>query len=183
MDAYRTNCLGPYVNNVQVYRCPSDNIASDNGQRIRSISMNPALAGDLQDSYPGAYNAQVSMISGWKLFAKMSDLTCIGVAKIWVFADESMYSLNDGYLECSLATPGYPDCPAAYHEGGNCFSFADGHTEYHKWRYFSNDPKSSLLNVPYAKDVVNNGAAWRSSGLDVDWQWLRQLTSCAPGTF
>src|SRR5215471_6017405 len=42
-DWYRTNCLGPYVVNVKVYKCPSDNIASDNGERIRSISMNPAL--------------------------------------------------------------------------------------------------------------------------------------------
>src|SRR2546425_730052 len=32
-EAYKTNCLGPYVGNVQVYKCPGDNIPSDNGDR------------------------------------------------------------------------------------------------------------------------------------------------------
>src|SRR4051812_12334065 len=42
---YTTNCLGPYVRNVAVYKCPNDKIPSDkdangNGDRIRSIAMN-----------------------------------------------------------------------------------------------------------------------------------------------
>src|SRR6266404_8979872 len=47
-DAYKVTVLGPYVNNPNVYKCPNDNIPSDNGQRIRSISMNPCLVGDLE---------------------------------------------------------------------------------------------------------------------------------------
>src|SRR5215467_13473627 len=38
-DAYKTNVLGPYTGDVHVYGCPADNIGSDNGTRIRSISM------------------------------------------------------------------------------------------------------------------------------------------------
>ena len=178
--AYRTNCLGPYLDNVTVYKCPADTIPSDNGNRIRSISMNPALVGGLASSNPGAYRAMQEMISGWQLFAKVSDLGVMGASKVWVFCDESMYSLNDGYLECSLPTPGYPDVPAAYHGGGNCFSFADGHGEFRKWRFVTTDPKAGLLNCPYAKNVSNYGASWNTSGLDVDWQWLRQHTSCSP---
>src|SRR5262249_9713565 len=30
-DYYTTNALGPYVVDIGVYKCPSDNIASDNG--------------------------------------------------------------------------------------------------------------------------------------------------------
>jgi len=38
--AYATNCLAQYVgNNLKVYKCPADIIQSDNGDRIRSISM------------------------------------------------------------------------------------------------------------------------------------------------
>src|ERR1051325_3645042 len=47
-DAYKVTVLGPYANNVQVYRCPNDTIPSDNGERIRSIGLNPALIGDLE---------------------------------------------------------------------------------------------------------------------------------------
>ena len=177
-DAYKTTVLGPYVGNPKVYRCPADNIASDNGERIRSISMNPAMVGDLVRIAPSAASDMTNMINGWKLFIKVSDVTCVGVANIWVFCDEAMYSLNDGYLQCDLRQPQYPDVPANYHTGGNCFSFADGHSEYKKWLYTTSDPTAGLRNVPYQKYRV--GTYWGSSGLDLDWQWLRQHTSCPP---
>ena len=183
VDAYKRNCLGPYVNNVKVYKCPSDNIPSDNGDRIRSISMNPAMIGDLNNMGPlgeAAVRDMTKMINGWKLFTKVTELSCIGVANIWVFCDESMYSLNDGYLQSNPATPGFPDVPAKYHDGGNCFSYVDGHTEYKKWLYKTADPTASILNCPYQSHVSNNGQAWNSAGLDVDWKWFREHTSCPP---
>jgi len=180
VDAYKTNCLGPYVVNVAVYKCPSDRIPSDNGDRIRSISMNPALVGDLGRMAPNSVQNMIDYIQPWKLFRKIGDLNCVGVANTWVFCDEAMYNLNDGYLQCDLNTPGYPDIPANYHQGGNVFSFADGHTEYKKWMYNTSDPKAGIKNVPYVKDVTGGGQRWGSSGLDVDWKWLREHTSCLP---
>jgi prepilin-type N-terminal cleavage/methylation domain-containing protein len=180
VDPYRTNCLGPYVANVMVYKCPSDNIPSANGPRIRSISMNPALAGDLINQGGmgfAAYRDMTSMIGNYRLFTKMSDLNCMGgAANVWVFCDESMHSLNDGYLQCNTAFPDFPDIPANYHDKGNCFSFADGHTEYKKWIYSTSDPSASLRNVPYAYNVI--GGHWGSSGFDQDFIWLRLHTSC-----
>ena len=183
VDAYKTNCLGPYAGNVMVYKCPSDVILSDNGARIRSISMNPFMIGNLDNMGPGgaaAVREMTSMAGGWRLFTKLASLNCIGLANTWVFADEAMYTINDGYLQCSLNTPGYPDCPANYHSGGNCFSYVDGHAEYKKWVYSTSDPKASLKNVPYKKDVNNGGVYWGSSGLDSDWKWLREHSSCPP---
>ena len=178
VDAYRTNVLGPYVNNVQVYKCPSDKIPSDNGERIRSISMNTALVGDLLRVAPNLKDSMESMIKGWRLFTKMSDLNCIGVANTWVFCDEAMYTMNDGYLQCSLTTPLYPDVPANYHSGGNVFSFADGHTEFKSWKYNTSDQSASIKNVRYVKGIVGQNVG--SSGLDMDWKWLRERTSCPP---
>jgi hypothetical protein len=143
--------------------------------------MNPAIVGDLANMGPqGAAAARdlATMIHGWKLFMKTTELSCVGVANMWVFCDESMYSLNDGYLECNPATPGFPDVPAKYHEGGNVFSYVDGHTEYKKWMYRTADPNASILNCPYVSHV--SGGNWGSSGLDVDWKWLREHTSCPP---
>lgn len=182
-DAYRTNVLGPYVSNPKVYKCPSDNIPSDNGERIRSISMNPALVGDLARVAPVAADDMARMIGSWKLFTKVTQLNCIGVGNIWVFCDESMLTLNDGYLECKMDSPGYPDVPAKYHQDGNVFSFADGHTERKKWLYATADPTAGLRNAPYAKDRTKpSNMLWGSSGLDEDWKWLRQHTSCPPGS-
>jgi prepilin-type N-terminal cleavage/methylation domain-containing protein len=178
---YQQNCLGPYVNNVKVYKCPSDTIPSDNGDRIRSISMNPAIVGNLANMGPqgaAAYRDMQTMIGTWRLFTKVSELTCITPVNTWVFCDESMYTLNDGFLQCNPATPDFPDVPAKYHDGGNCFSFVDGHTEYKKWLYKTSDPTASLLNCPYQSHVT--GVHWGSSGLDGDWKWLREHTSCPP---
>ncbi len=182
VDAYKNTCLGPYTGNVKLYKCPSDNLPSDNGDRIRSISMNPAMMGDLANMGPtGAFAAgEMAKMLGtkWEMFTKTTSLSRIGVANVWVFADESMASLNDGFLECNINTPdsrGFPDVPGKYHEGGNCFSFADGHTEYKKWMYHTADPNASILNAPYAQHVTKNNMG--SSGLDMDWKWLQQHTS------
>src|SRR4051794_22052704 len=37
----------PYLSTLKAYKCPNDRIPSDNGERIRSISMNPGICGDL----------------------------------------------------------------------------------------------------------------------------------------
>ena len=179
---YKTNCLGPYVANVAVYKCPSDTIASDNGDRIRSISMNPALVGNLAAVAPTAFQDMTNMILGYRWFVKVNDVSScpnLGSVNAWVFCDESMYSLNDGYLQCNLRVPEYPDVPAAYDCNGNCFSFIDGHAEYRKWKWITNN-KAGLLKCPYAYNVTGGGVHWPSSGLDVDWVWLRDHTSCLP---
>jgi len=178
-EAYRTNVLGPYVNNVWVYKCPSDKIPSDNGNRIRSISMNPALVGDLFRKAPGLRQSMTDMIDGWRLFTKMSDLNCIRPVNTWVFADEAMYTMNDGYLQCNFSSPLYPDVPANYHCGnGNTFSFADGHAENKKWLYNTSDPNAGIRNVRYIKNITGQNVG--SSGLDMDWKWLIERTSCRP---
>jgi prepilin-type N-terminal cleavage/methylation domain-containing protein/prepilin-type processing-associated H-X9-DG protein len=165
--AYYTNSLlWPYVNqDISVYRCPADFKPSDNGYRIRSYSMNGQMG--LPPSDPSAnYN------TGWRLYQKGSDLTCPTPANAFVFCDESMFSLNDGYLQISANSPAFPDVPAAYHAGGCGFSFADGHAEIHRWQ------GPNLVAVPYSYNVVNNGVYTPSSGTDPDWPWLIQRAAC-----
>lgn len=187
VEMYRSTVLGPYVSNPNVYKCPADTIPSDpynndNGYRIRSISMNPALIGDLFRKAPNLEDTMKGMLSSWRMFTKASDINmaCVGLANLWVFSDESMYTLEDGYLQCSLNTPAYPNVPANYHSKGNVFSFADGHAEYKKWIFSSNLGDTGLRNTPYGKDLRNSGSGGgqKSSGLDMDWKWLRDHTSC-----
>jgi prepilin-type N-terminal cleavage/methylation domain-containing protein len=168
-SVYNTNCLAPYVaNQLKVYKCPGDTIPSDNGDRIRSISMNSAMIGDLPKV---ALPPLIGYNAGWRIYYRTSDLTCPLPVNAWIFCDESMYSLNDGYLQMGLNTPDFPDVPANYHGGANCFSFADGHGEAHKW-------KGALVGVPYAKGTT--GTHWMPplGAQDPDWLWLLQRTSC-----
>jgi len=171
-DYYRTNVLGRYVGNVDVYKCPNDRLPSDNGDRIRSISMNGTIGGDLP---AGVLSNIKSFIGSYRVFSKTADLTVPGPANTWIFCDESMYSLNDGYLQLNLSLPGYPDVPAAYDLGGNCFSFADAHVEYRQW-VWPGTSSAGLKNCPY-RYAVTGGSPWDSSGADTDWAWLRQRSS------
>lgn len=163
--AYSTNCLAPYVaGQIHVYKCPGDNISSDNGERIRSISMNSCFVGCITTA-----GISYSGMAGWHLFHKMTELTVLRPVDAWIFCDESMYSLNDGYLQMDLNAPDYPDVPANYHGKSNCFTFGDGHVESRKW-------KGSLANVPYAHGIT--GTYWpASSATDPDWLWFKDHTS------
>ncbi len=79
----------------------------------------------------------------------------------------------------SIHVPDYPDVPAAYDDGGNTFSFIDGHVEHHKWLYQASG--FGLLACPYSYGVVNNSAHWPSSIQDMDWKWLQIHTACKTG--
>jgi prepilin-type N-terminal cleavage/methylation domain-containing protein len=175
-DNYTSNCLAQYlVKQVNVYKCPGDFIPSDNGPRIRSISMNSQIEGGL-GSLPGAGDYYlnkgplngVNDSPGWPLYFKTSQLLGIKPVDIWVFCDESMSTLNDGYLQMGLNAPSFPDEPANYHGRINCFSFQDGHVEMHKWQ-------KTLMSVPYAYNVRD--PYWTAGGTlnatDPDWNWLK----------
>jgi prepilin-type N-terminal cleavage/methylation domain-containing protein/prepilin-type processing-associated H-X9-DG protein len=168
---YNTNNLATYIaGQIQVYKCPADNIASDNGDRLRSISMNSFMLGGMQ----GNVQPLLQYNPGWKVFYKMTDLNVLRPTDAWIFCDETMYTtLDDGYLQNQLYLPGFPNAPANYHGGVNCFSFADGHVESHKWT-------GALASVPYAKGVtfLTSGAInMPLGGQDPDWLWLRDHSS------
>jgi prepilin-type N-terminal cleavage/methylation domain-containing protein/prepilin-type processing-associated H-X9-DG protein len=173
---YTTNCLATYVaNQLKVYKCPGDKLPSDNGDRIRSVSMNCFMIGNMSTSEFASYTGML----GWRVFKKQSDFVGISASDAWIFADEAMYSLQDGFLQMDLNAPDYPDCPGSYHSGSCSFTFADGHAEIHKW-------KGGLANVPYVYGIgyghtatASYPSVWPpvSSAKDVDWAWLKDHTS------
>ena len=164
---YTTNVLAPYMSGqIKVYKCPADKILSDNGDRIRSISMNSAMIGGLQ----GNLQPLIGYNPGWKIFYKNSDFGALQPVKAWIFADEHMCSMNDGYLQMNLNTPKFPDGPANYHDGMNVFSFADGHAEVHKWL-------GGLKDIPYQKNYLNQNIVPQRGAQDPDWLWLKEHTA------
>jgi prepilin-type N-terminal cleavage/methylation domain-containing protein len=155
---YTSSILGPYMGNqLGVYRCPGDYIPSDNGQRIRSYSMNSQVGSTLQLTYNPNY----------VVFLKVSDFKALAPVNAWIFCDESMWTLNDGFLQVDCNSPDWPDVPAAYLRGRNEFSFADGHSEVRKWL------TSALTSVPYAYNVTGEFASATPGGKDnADWVWF-----------
>jgi prepilin-type N-terminal cleavage/methylation domain-containing protein len=179
---YKMCLMAPYVmSQVAVYGCPADTLPSANGPRIRAASMNGQMGYNVVTLDEAQYNA------GYTAFGKIHDLTALPPVMAFIFCDESMFSLNDGYLEMGLTTPSYPDVPANYHGGRvNCFGFADSHAEVHKWL------GTVLPNTPYAVGISEqnpngspapfNGGVVYTTLLDKDWIWLTNHTSIKLGS-
>ncbi|MGA2658473.1 MAG: prepilin-type N-terminal cleavage/methylation domain-containing protein [Verrucomicrobiota bacterium] len=158
--------LGQYSRNPGIYHCPADvYTCSMYGQqmlRVRSLSMNGFVQG-------GAYGtaAVSTWYSAWRGYNKMSDITVPRPVNLVVFVDEHPDSINDGWwiteVGASLtANPGvWEDLPASYHNRACGFSFADGHSEIHKWHVAS--------TCQGVKKVTYNGSVTAPGSQDIMW--------------
>ena len=73
----------------------------------------------------------------WRVFGRVSHI--VTPAKTWVLIDEHPDSINDAACAVQMAKSGATsaqiiDYPASYHGGACGLSFADGHSEIHKWK-------------------------------------------------
>ena len=131
--------MAAYVGkNIKVWQCPGSTRLSTapatKGQPgARSYSMNNHIS-----EYPS--------LNGNLTFLKMTDFTRPGPANTFVLLDESS-SINDGWFMASMdgfdprnpaqqAASGFGDAPGSWHDRSCGFSFADGHSEIHKWRQY-----------------------------------------------
>jgi prepilin-type processing-associated H-X9-DG protein len=118
-----------------IFHCPSDNVLSSIQKnagwsgRVRSVSMN-AMVGD-----PGSalYQSGTNYANpGYTQFLKESDFR--DPSSIFVFLDEHPDSISDGFFVNKPTSLEWVRLPGSYHNGGGSFSFADGHTEVHRWQ-------------------------------------------------
>jgi prepilin-type processing-associated H-X9-DG protein len=196
----RYSALAAYVRNPALYKCPVDqstwSTTASPGQRelprVRSYSMSQAIGpqpnGQLVDgSHVSGY--WLSFQNGgapggypWRVYAKESDLVAPTPSQLFLLLDEHPNSIDDCSFAVqmplnSMATYFF-GVPAAYHNNGCNFSFADGHVEFHEWKrpqaipavVWAADMASGLGNQPYAVPR------------DADVLWLAHRTSAlAPG--
>jgi hypothetical protein len=138
--------MAPYLGGqVGVYKCPADDIPSDNGQRVRTFSMQSQMGNLYTKGLTQSYN------KGYKAYIKLVELTQpLGPSDGIIFLEENMCTMNDGYLQADdYDDQGWPDVPGSYHSGWLCgMDFADGHAETHKWL------------TPTLKIAVRYGYGW-----------------------
>jgi prepilin-type N-terminal cleavage/methylation domain-containing protein/prepilin-type processing-associated H-X9-DG protein len=147
----------------KIYKCPADIFKTVGGtpkDRLRSNSMS-AWCGMDQGKPTWFGNSPP-----WRMFLKSTDF--VKASDTWVLVDEHPDSMNDGFF-CvnmnqapNLANAQLPDCPASYHNGACGFSFADGHSEIHKWVDSRTKPK--ITRTGYNPGDHKNNQ-------DVKWLW------------
>ena len=152
--------LMPFIGkNREVWKCPANPVKVKNNAnqlvpRVRDNSM-----------------SQVFDFGGWlganyMKYGKMTEIR--RPTETWVLGEEHPDSINDAAFAVQMAVPSMPltmgdiriiDFPASYHNGACGFSFADGHSEIHKWHGSRIRPpvtgKLIQLNIP-AGDSKND---------------------------
>jgi prepilin-type N-terminal cleavage/methylation domain-containing protein/prepilin-type processing-associated H-X9-DG protein len=131
--------LGPYMGqSFTAFRCPADqsmaNIYGQNIPRVRSYSMNNYVGSPSrsESTDPNPVTSGGKHGSAYKTFTKMSEFRA--PSDTFVLLDERPDSINDGSFFTKVDQPGYlQDVPGSYHGHKAGFSFADGHSEIHKW--------------------------------------------------
>jgi len=84
---YNNSIMGPYMGGqLKVYKCPADNLPSDNGARIRSFSMN-AQMGNLDQ---GVMSQTLKANPGYVAFVKRTDLIGLAPSDAFIFTQETM---------------------------------------------------------------------------------------------
>ena len=131
--AYRPfGSLGPYTLTHRIYRCPADKTRDSAGRdRVRSISMNSQM-GAIGLSASISFNIATS--ATWESYTRLSDFSALKPADAFVVQDERSTQINDGFFWISNVTDMVRDLPATYHNNGTAFTFADGHSENHRWQ-------------------------------------------------
>ncbi len=158
--------LWEYNKQLGIYKCPADRSVGIYGTvripRTRSISMNGHVNGSVNWSYDPSFY----------YYRKDSDIVRPPPSLTWVFIDEREQSIDDGFFLQFVSTKNgnsidqWGNLPAIYHNGAAGLSFADGHSEIHRWL------DGGTLK-PLASNVRPSGAyiAPRDVG------WIRERTS------
>jgi prepilin-type N-terminal cleavage/methylation domain-containing protein/prepilin-type processing-associated H-X9-DG protein len=163
--------------NQLIFKCPADlakvTVAGKIWPRVRSISMSQVFGtGEWLNGGPSSPQPI------WRTYDKLPSV--VGPAKCWVFVDEHPDSINDGALavQCTgnrpTDAPGSAkiiDFPASYHNGACGFSFADGHSEIHKW--LGTTIKAPVTYTGTMPLNVSAGDSWR------DTHWMADNTTVA----
>jgi prepilin-type N-terminal cleavage/methylation domain-containing protein/prepilin-type processing-associated H-X9-DG protein len=152
-DLVRASPFNKYlVGNVDVYHCPADKFLAPSQKKLgwshrnRSISMNSNWGrSDPTDGPTGTYKGKSWAYSQqYRQWIKTTDVKL--PSDMYVFIDEHPDSINDAFFVCDFSLGGVPpknpigksgvwgDAPAFYHNKACGFSFADGHSEIHKWQ-------------------------------------------------
>jgi prepilin-type N-terminal cleavage/methylation domain-containing protein/prepilin-type processing-associated H-X9-DG protein len=161
--------LGPYAKAPAIYKCIADMSQAVEGTtklpRVRTLSMSQSFCaqdeGHLKDDKGPLY---------YRHYLKSTDLTKPSPVNIWVLADESPDSVNDAAMAVSMDPYGgkWQDIPSTLHNGGCAFTFADGHSEIHKWK----DSRTLALKVKYSPATY--GLLQPNNN---DIKWIQERTS------
>ncbi|MCD6339929.1 MAG: type II secretion system protein [Verrucomicrobia bacterium] len=122
--------FGPYLKSVKIYRCPADKTLVTLGgkkyQRVRSYGMNSHVGwrGSRYRNNP---------VPGYRVYLKTTDTADMSPSDLFVFMEIHPKSICRPFFGIIMGRSMFYHIPANYHKPSSTVSFADGHTEIHRW--------------------------------------------------
>jgi prepilin-type N-terminal cleavage/methylation domain-containing protein/prepilin-type processing-associated H-X9-DG protein len=115
--------LFSYVKNTDVYRCPSDRglVQGTSTPKLRSFSLSCYMGGPTADT------------DNWDVHPLSRTSQIRNVAGVLTFIDENDTTIDDGHFLYPNINNWY-NIPSWRHQHGTVLAFADGHSEYWKWK-------------------------------------------------
>ncbi len=161
--------MGPYAKNPGIFKCPSDaskQFGKKGEQRVRSVSMSQFRSGA---NTQGTVSGQGTWLPAppYKVFIKSSDLLNPAPSNLFITTDENPDSINDGAFAVQMSPSTWVDYPSPIHNGATSFSFADGHSEQHRWIDLNRLPPVTYVSLMVRNNTPNNP----------DVQWLESKAS------
>lgn len=162
----RDGLLGRYTGGLDgTYRCPADRYLSPAQRqagwrlRVRSYSMNSCIG----------YDATFIMYPNFAHFQTLTSFR--NPSGIYLLIDEHADTITTPWIPTNPDPMGtkWDYLPASYHSGAGVFSFADGHSESHKWLL-----GSTKKPVTYGSDQAN---ITFPAGSNPDYAWVAQRSS------
>ncbi len=130
-----------------IWKCPADRsgvtVKGEFKPRVRSMSMNVWLGGFRGTDQGLSDSSNPWALGGgrWRVYLKTTDMIDPGPTQTFVFLDMREDSIDVGNFAPRMSgwpdqpwLYGFDDLPGSYHHRACGFSFADGHSEIHRWR-------------------------------------------------
>ena len=154
IKAMKTGVLFPYVKNLKLYKCPTG---------VRGEMVTYSIVGSM-------CGGSIPVIEGNpKELSIKNRMQIKGPGEKFVFVDEGKWPGSPWGVWHDK--PMWWDIPTVRHSDGTNWSFADGHSEYHKWR----DRRTmDLAELRFPYEHVNPDYASVSQPGNEDLEWVQR---------
>lgn len=175
----RASPLWPYARSLDVWSCPANLYAVDDlmkGTRYyHSLAMNYYIGGVCDVFNGNIYEADGDTSFG-RTYRRTTDLAVPGPSVLFLFTDDRVGIFSQAFMVSMSGWHDQPqnyfigdDYPAFSHNRAASFTFADGHSEPHRWLDPRTTPKPSIIYPPGALSPYNPDVAW------LQWHATRPL--------
>jgi len=151
-DAIMNGALWPFVKNLKLYKCPTVGTIVRSGVQediLRTYSVSDSMNCKNWDSM------------GAEMIKKRMDIPTPAYRIVFLDDGGTITSALGGWT-CYVKQESWWDPPPIRHGDGSTFSFADGHSEYHKWT----DPRT----IEFGKRVPPTAFSGNQQGNeDIHW--------------